>query len=97
MPNKVSFVAVTAAAIALAAFVTLEYTFRDTFARSLSSGISDVLTPIWGHTVPFSINVAVVGIVYLTVAVGGGALGVWAYKVLRRILTFLAGKSCTHP
>lgn len=90
MPSKVSFVAITAAAIALASFVTLEYTFGDTFTRSLTSDISEALAILWGGTAPSRISLGMVVIVYFLVGVVGGALGVLAYKILKRILGSLA-------
>ena len=82
---------VTGASIALAAFVTLDYTFSDVFSvpmrESLETGLGSWMNSRFSDRLVQVITL----MVYALVGILGGIVGVLAYRIFSRIPPLFAG------
>jgi len=86
-----TFFWVTGASIALAAFVTLDYTFSDVFDVSMKKSLETELGSFIKGPVSDTAVLAVTLLAYVLVMSLGGLLGGLAYRIFRRIPPLSAG------
>ena len=86
-----TFFCVTGASIALAAFVTLDYTFSDVFHVSMRKSLEAELGSWMNSRVSDGLVQAITLMIYALVMSLGGLVGGLAYRVFRRIPPLFAG------